>query len=729
MSKNTEKICGECGETFNPNHHNQKFCSKDHYRNCVMCNASFLWRPKKTDVCSISCGVKKKNLEPRVIKNPVQRVCKLCKNDFTASAKSKAQYCSNPHSWKCFNCETEIFVSPNPKTRRYICKNSRCRAEMLKLSSLEKFGVENPSQTEMTRKKISAKKKSRTQDEIDSENAKREATLLKRYGVKAPLQAEAFKAKMQETSREKYGMDNPGQSERAKAKARETNLEKYGVEYTFQADSVKEKIKETMIERYGVEHVMQSEELKKKVRETNLERYGTENAGASKVVQERIKETNLAKYGVEHSFQALDVKDKIKATNLERYGVENVAQSGIIQERMKETNLERYGVENGMQSDIVKEKLSQVFEEKYGVKNPSSRNVLNYSDYQDFVEYVKANPSTIKDLAEYFNVTDHTIRKRIISNDINEYVIGRYKSSVLEEKFAYYFKTREYSFKRNDRTILDGKEIDFYFEDAKLGVEISPSHTHHSLPNGWGNRFEPKVKNYHKEKFLKAAEKGVELITIFDWHDWDKAIEMIEQKLNTSIRIPARKTVYKEFSRSPELRKFVDDWHLLGMAQNLSIFKYGVLEFENEIVSIAVWCKTNDSSKVELKRLVSKPGYTVVGGASKLEKNFLKNNHFNEIITFSDCDLGWGSVYKKLGYKLIEESAPQINYYHTYTRRVIKHLSLVSQGADRLLKNHPNYTPVGQGDDLPSNKEILLNNGFLLVYDCGYRKWVKSLTD
>ena len=86
-------------------------------------------------------------------------------------------------------------------------------------------------------------------------------TNIERYGVENPGQSEEVRAKMKETNMERYGVEHPLQSEEVKAKIKETNIERYGVEHTLQSEEVRAKIKETNIERYGVEHPMQNAEI------------------------------------------------------------------------------------------------------------------------------------------------------------------------------------------------------------------------------------------------------------------------------------------------------------------------------------------------------------------------------------------------------------------------------------------------------------------------------------
>lgn len=60
---------------------------------------------------------------------------------------------------------------------------------------------------------------------------------------------------------------------------------------------------------------------------------------------------------------------------------------------------------------------------------------------------------------------------------------------------------------------------------------------------------------------------------------------------------------------------------------------------------------------IELHRLSSLNGFTVVGGASKLLNN-LKKQINRPIISYCDRDKSSGNVYKKLGFELINKTGP-----------------------------------------------------------------------
>lgn len=726
------KKCAECGKDFEARNNRQKYCKEPHYRNCPICETPFLWTGRNK-ACSNACGVKYSNIlkEKGEGKNKgFTKKCKYCQKEFITSSSGK-KYCQNPHPVKCSHCG-EFFKTTLKKELKehYYCSKPECRAEAIKQSNMKKYGVENVSHLSEVKQKISDSKNNLTVEEKIKIRKKTANTNLKKYGVATPLQNEEIYKKVVETNRERYGVDNVGQNKDFQDKVKRTNKEKYGVEYSFQAEEVKNKIKASNLDKYGVEYSLQNPDVREKGRRTILDLYGVDNVGSSEIIKEKIKNTNKEKYGVDYSFQSEEVKNKIKKTNRDRYGVDNPAQNKDIINKMKKSNIKKYGVDNVAKSKETIEKIRQTSLRKYGTNNPAERNILHYKDYLDFDNFVKNNPQTIRELAKYFNVNEGTIRRRVRDRQLDSYVIGRYKSSMLEENFAHYFENLGISFIRNDRKILKGKELDFYFPEFNLAVEISPSVTHHHLETREFGYKED--KNYHKNKFLECSNLGIDLITIFDWHDWDKVLEMIKNKLIKSVSIYARKTFYEEFNgKHSELRTLIKNWHILGMSQNAPVYKYSVLKNKEngKILGIAAWSKVNsNSSMIELKRLVFCPGFNIVGGFSKIMKNFIKNNkEFTKIMTFSDCDLGQGLVYEKNGFNLTVESKPNLNYYDTFTNTLVKRLTLVLMGADRILKDFPGYQKVGVGDNLPSNDEIILSYGFLPVYDCGYRKWIKIL--
>lgn len=80
---------------------------------------------------------------------------------------------------------------------------------------------------------------------------KSKQTNLQKYGVENPFQSEECKKKSKETMISKYGVSIPLQSNEIKEKTRQTNLQKYGVENPSQLSEIKQKKIETSKQNFG----------------------------------------------------------------------------------------------------------------------------------------------------------------------------------------------------------------------------------------------------------------------------------------------------------------------------------------------------------------------------------------------------------------------------------------------------------------------------------------------
>ena len=159
-----------------------------------------------------------------------------------------------------------------------------------------------------------------------SANEKRKKTCLEKYGVENPMQSEEFKQKHRDTCLERYGVESPLQSEEIRQKGKETLLRKYGVKNPFQSEEIKQKIAQRNLDKYGVEYPMRNEDIKEKFRQTCLRRHGVKYPFQSEDIKEKFKQTNILKYGVKYPIQHEDFKEKRVKTCLDRYGVDHPMQ-------------------------------------------------------------------------------------------------------------------------------------------------------------------------------------------------------------------------------------------------------------------------------------------------------------------------------------------------------------------------------------------------------------------
>lgn len=97
-----------------------------------------------------------------------------------------------------------------------------------------------------------------------------------------------------------------------------------------------------------------------------------------------------------------------------------------------------------------------------------------------------------------------------------------------ENEILHYIKSigDDINIVRHTKLLLDGKEIDIYLPDFKIGIEYNGSAFHATV----GGAFNNLDKYYHRDKFLLAKEKGIHLISVFDidYEDYkDKILDII----------------------------------------------------------------------------------------------------------------------------------------------------------------------------------------------------------
>jgi hypothetical protein len=146
-------------------------------------------------------------------------------------------------------------------------------------------------------------------------------TCIERYGVDNPQQSQKVKDKSKQTCIEKYGVKNPSQSQEVRDKFKQTCIDKYGVKNPSQTQEVRDKFKQTCIKKYGVEHSSQSQEVKNKSKQTCIKKYGVEHQFQSQEVIDKSKQTCIKKYGVEYHMQNAISSEKAlqKSYNLKEF--------------------------------------------------------------------------------------------------------------------------------------------------------------------------------------------------------------------------------------------------------------------------------------------------------------------------------------------------------------------------------------------------------------------------
>jgi len=79
---------------------------------------------------------------------------------------------------------------------------------------------------------------------------------------------------------------------------------------------------------------------------------------------------------------------------------------------------------------------------------------------------------------------------------------------------------------RKDRKILNGREIDIYLPDLKIGIEFNGLYWHSITENN--------DKKYHLSKYIQCKDKGILLIQIFE-DEWKFYRKKVERRLENRI--------------------------------------------------------------------------------------------------------------------------------------------------------------------------------------------------
>lgn len=457
-------------------------------------------------------------------------------------------------------------------------------------------------------------------------------------------------------------------------KIKKTKLERYGSENYNNPDKMKqtkiekygtyfnnpEKAKKTCLEKYGVTY---SPESRIKTSQTKLERYGSATYNNT----DKTKQTKFEKYGDANYVNV----EKCKKTKLERYGTENY----VNVDKIKQTCLERYGVDNIFKSEEFKEHSKQLKLEKYGDENYRDLNKTRQTCQERYgYDYACMRPEA---------------RSKSGNNSgPNVYFENLLKDNGLEYQKEFPIENRSYDFKVGNNLI-----------------EINPTATHNSTWGIYGTK--GKDKYYHRDKSNLAEINGYRCIQVWDWDNIDSIIDL----LNPRPKVFARKCSIELVPKS-EATEFINKYHIQGYAKDT--IRIG-LYYDHELISIMTFGKPRYNKKYEYELIRYCSSKNVIGGAKKLFSYFIKHYNPQSIISYCDKSKFTGKTYYDLGFKHINESVSK-HWYNIKTKQHITDGLLRQRGFDQLFNT--NY---GKGT---SNVDLILQAGFVEVYDCGQATFV-----
>lgn len=256
------------------------------------------------------------------------------------------------------------------------------------------------------------------------------------------------------------------------------------------------------------------------------------------------------------------------------------------------------------------------------------------------------------------------------------------------------------------RELLEDRyELDIYDDRKLFAIEYDGIFWHNE---------NNKPKDYHLKKTIECENKGVHLIHIFEDEWKDKAKQDIWKSMLCNFygriesKVFARKCEVKEIDKRT-CYDFLNENHLQGKC--VCKIRLG-LYYKGELVSVMTFGPTRhfiggSNHEYELLRFCSKKYTSVIGGASKLFKYFVKNYSPKSIVSYADRRWSTGGLYETLGFKLYNKSRP--NYYYVIKDKrknrfnFRKSILMKKYGCPRDMSEH----------------DFCKSQGWYRIYDCG----------
>lgn len=256
-----------------------------------------------------------------------------------------------------------------------------------------------------------------------------------------------------------------------------------------------------------------------------------------------------------------------------------------------------------------------------------------------------------------------------------------------------------------DRTILQGKEIDLYNDELRMGIEYCGLYWHTE------DSPEPRTKWYHHQKSNRCREYKIRLITIFEdeWLNREKQVKSFLKSMlgANSRKFQARKcevcSITKEVGN-----KFIEQYHIQGKTGH-GMYYAGLYDGKELLAVMSFGRHPRQTNVVVLDRLCFKEDCSVAGGSSRLFKFLVDMHKVTSIVSWSDNRWSEGRVYSQLGFIKAEELDPDYSYvdFSTFNR-------VSKQSQKKGSVNCPeNMTEL----------EFANSRGLHRIWDCGKIRW------
>lgn len=276
-------------------------------------------------------------------------------------------------------------------------------------------------------------------------------------------------------------------------------------------------------------------------------------------------------------------------------------------------------------------------------------------------------------------------------------------SSNAENEVANFIYGLGFNVIRNNKEILDGKEIDIYIPERKAAIEYDGLIWH-------SGKF-GKSKDYHLMKTQLCEEKGIRLIHIFEdeWLNRRKAVEFRLKRILNCINlfnnvnidkcniVEIGKNKVKDFLKKNNIEEYKQSFVNIGCIYGVKLI--GLMSFARKTQEDNSWFVSNCSLSNT---------YESNGLIKKIITYFIEKHNPNSIRW--DVDRRWfNKTYEsdlvKIGFVLKEIGKPR--YYY-----VVKHKRLTKYDIIKMKSKSKEYKRL-------TESEFVNKMNYYRIYDCG----------
>lgn len=272
-----------------------------------------------------------------------------------------------------------------------------------------------------------------------------------------------------------------------------------------------------------------------------------------------------------------------------------------------------------------------------------------------------------------------------------------------EEEIATFIEGLGVDVVRNDRSVLDGKEIDIWVPSKNFGVEYNGLWWHCEANSPDPDRM--------RSKLDAQRVAGVNILHVFE-DEWLNRRDIIEGMIRCRLGLPVAKLHARDChvaEVSAEVaRSFLDENHLDGVGGSCPL-RFGLFDRHETLVAVITFRRPQQHTKwpdhIEVKRFATLCGVSVRGALGKLIKHVRQHlqcaGQQVNIMTYVHLRHGEGTSYESVGFVKRHETRRGF-WWTTGGGRRLHRLKVKADAARGL-----------------SERDVAAQRGVHRIYDCG----------